>query len=146
MDGFPDDETESRKLMRKVKLWSAAYKLSIRKFSAKSSNPLKWMIKTLSTIPFRIIGSHFFITKLEAIGMANNYDECTSVGCVTSGDKISESIERRLLEESVLVEFEGELHPATSDWHSYLTNKYGDYMKPPPVDQRQEHYYSVFWK
>lgn len=146
MDGFPDDPMESRKLMRQVKFWSAAYRLSIRKFSAKSSNPLKWVVKTLVTIPFRIIGSYYFITKLDTVGMANSYDESNTVGCVTSCRDLTESIERRCLDESVLVEFEGEMYPAPSDWKNYLTSLYGDYMKPPPEDQRQQHHYTVFWK
>jgi len=146
MDGLPDDEGETRKLFAQTKRWSAAYKLSIREFSAKSSNPIKWVLKTLISIPFRIVGSHFFITKLEATGMTNSYDECSSVACVTSSDSLSESIERRFLEECILVEFEGEMYPAPSECDTYLTNIYGDYMKPPPKDQRQKHYYTVYWK
>jgi lipopolysaccharide cholinephosphotransferase len=146
MDGIPDDETDSKKVFAQLKRWIGAYRLSIRKFTAKSSNPFKWVAKTLMSVPFRIIGSHFFITKLEALGMVNSYDESASVACITSEADFSRRIERRLLEESILVEFEGEMYPAPSECDRYLTQLYGDYMKPPPENQRQQHYYTVFWK
>lgn len=146
MDGLPEDEQEAKKLYAKTNRWAKAYKLAIRKFTAKSGHPIKGILKSLISIPFRIIGSHFFITRLEAFGMANDYDKSTFVSCVTSDDRLSKRIRRTLLEDSELVEFEGEQHPAPSDWNKHLTDLYGDYMTPPPEDQKQEHFYTVFWK
>ncbi len=146
LDGLPEDEQETRALYAQTNRWATAYKLAIREFTAKSSNPFKGLIKSLISIPFRIIGSHYFISKLEALGMTHPYNESTYVGCITSDKEFSRRIQRRLLDESVLVEFEGDMHPAPSDWDSHLTHLYGDYMCPPPEDQKQEHYYKVYWK
>lgn len=146
MDGVPENETERERLFRRVKWWSDAYRLSIRKFSAKSSNPLIWVVKTLLSIPFRMIGSHFFLSRLEAITMANVYDESHYVACVSSDSKSSRIEERSALEEPVLVEFEGGRYPVPSNWDTYLTRLFGDYMTPPPEENKQRHFYTVFWK
>ena len=146
MDGLPENDVETERLYKRIAWWTMAYKLSIRKFSAKSSNPLKWLLITLFSVPFRIIGCHYFILKLESLGMTNPYDKCSKVATVSSDKDIARIMKRKHLEESVLVEFEGGQYPAPSEWDTYLTNFYGDYMKPPPGDQRQQHYYTVFWK
>lgn len=44
------------------------------------------------------------------------------------------------------VEFEGSLFLAPRDFDAYLTALYGDYMTPPPADQREAHFCSAFWK
>ena len=146
MDGLPEDEDDHKALYKRTSSWTEAYLLSIRKFSAKSSNPLKWLIKTLCSIPCRLIGSHFFISKLEEIAMERRYDESTKVACVSSDRDIERWVNREHLEQSVLLEFEGGHYPAPSDYDGFLTRLYGDYMTVPPEDQRQQHYYSVFWK
>ncbi|MCB1120560.1 MAG: LicD family protein [Verrucomicrobiae bacterium] len=146
MDGFPDDETEARSVIKRAGRWSVAYRLAIRKFSARSSNWFKWVLMTLITVPFRIIGPYFFISRLEAVGMANKYDACTLVGCVTSRDTLEQSFERKSLDEHVLLEFEGERYPAPASWDNYLSKKYGDYMTLPPESERGHHFYTVFWK
>lgn len=37
------------------------------------------------------------------------------------------------------IEFEGHLFPAARDYDEYLTFKFGNYMVPPPIEQRQGH-------
>lgn len=41
------------------------------------------------------------------------------------------------MRKTILVEFEGEMFPAVSHYHEWLTTAYGDYMTPPPEDQRE---------
>ena len=146
MDGLPEKEEEIKAWYKKTTRLGTAYKLAIRKFSAPSSNPIKGIIKTLFSIPFRLLGSYFFISRLEALGMTHAYDSSTWVACVTSDKEIARRQPRQHLEDSVLVEFEGDMYPAPSEWDKHLTNLYGDYMNPPPENKRQEHYYTVFWK
>jgi len=40
--------------------------------------------------------------------------------------------------------FEGQLFPAIKDYHAFLTNHYGDYMKIPPPEKRHTHPVSSF--
>jgi len=41
------------------------------------------------------------------------------------------------MSDTILVEFEGEKFPAVSHYHDWLTVAYGDYMTPPPVEERE---------
>lgn len=43
-------------------------------------------------------------------------------------------------EESVELEFEGHRFPAPAGWDALLKNMYGDYMTPPPPEERQGHF------
>lgn len=146
MDGIPEDAEEHKALYRRTNRWTEAYLLSIRKLSAKSSNPLKWIIKALCSLPCRLIGSNFFINKLEKIAMEQSYDESEKVACVSSDRDIERWIRRKHLDENVMLEFEGSSYPAPSDYEAFLTRMYGDFMKLPPEDERQQHFYTVQWK
>ncbi|GAB5558785.1 MAG: phosphorylcholine transferase LicD [Synoicihabitans sp.] len=146
LDGIPEDDAVAAKLIKRVRRWSFFCRLAIRKFSVNNPNPFKRVIMTVLSVPFRIIGPLFFISKLEELGMRNKYDECTRVACTTSREILAQGIERRHLEENILVDFEGGKYPAPSSWEDYLSAHYGDYMTPPPENQRQPHLHTVFWK
>ena len=55
---------------------------------------------------------------------------------------------REIFEETIEVEFEGELFKAPKGYHEYLTNLYGDYMTPvpPPENQESYHNFKAYWK
>jgi len=146
LDGLPLGEKESNKVFKKMKNWDYAYKLSIRKITAKSSNSFKWVVKTLLSIPFRLLGSYFVIKRYESLAMANGYDNGEEVACLVSGEGSSERIRRDHIEGTAELEFEGNHYPVPSRWDIYLENIYGDYMKLPPEDERKPHSNTVFWR
>lgn len=43
-------------------------------------------------------------------------------------------------DQSVELEFEGHFFPAPAGWEGLLKNMYGDYMTPPPREERQGHF------
>lgn len=45
----------------------------------------------------------------------------------------------------VYVDFEGGKYTTVSEWHSFLEQRYGDYMKLPPVDQQVTHEMDAYW-
>ena len=47
-----------------------------------------------------------------------------------------ELIKKNWIENTSLVEFEGKTYTTVGDTDAYLTHLYGDYMTPPPVEQR----------
>ena len=72
-------------------------------------------------------------------------DHSQSVGELMGTDKRVFSNEWFL--ESVNVEFEGKFFPAPKGYHEVLTTLYGDYMAPPPVEERESlHDFQVFWR
>ena len=48
--------------------------------------------------------------------------------------------------EATELEFEGKMFLAPRDWDQYLTSVYGQYMELPPVDQRETHFCTAYWK
>lgn len=46
--------------------------------------------------------------------------------------------------DTVMVDFEDRQVPAPIGYHEYLTKHYGDYMTPPPEDQRKPHHGFLF--
>lgn len=59
--------------------------------------------------------------------------------CVTTSS-IGGVMERKWFDASVPVEFEGKKYPAPVGWDECLTVCFGDYMTPPPVNQRICHH------
>lgn len=51
-----------------------------------------------------------------------------------------ETYQASWFEESVQMEFEGHLFPVPAGWEALLRNMYGDYMTPPPENERQGHF------
>jgi lipopolysaccharide cholinephosphotransferase len=47
-----------------------------------------------------------------------------------------ETINKKWIENLTSIEFEGHLFPCPNDYHNYLINMYGDYMKLPPESDR----------
>lgn len=52
----------------------------------------------------------------------------------------AETYEAKWFEETARLEFEGAEYPAPGQWNTLLTNMYGDYMTPPPGEERQGHF------
>lgn len=77
----------------------------------------------------------------------NNADICPSndTAQVVWGPARRERLPFSILQ-ATEVEFEGSLFLAPRDFDAYLTALYGDYMTPPPADQREAHFCSAFWK
>lgn len=51
-----------------------------------------------------------------------------------------ETYDAAWFEKTIELPFEGHSFPAPVGWHELLTNMYGDYMTPPPKEERQAHF------
>ena len=58
-----------------------------------------------------------------------------------------EAMKKADMEPAILVDFEGEKFYTMANYDEYLTNLYGDYMTPPPENERvSRHIIDVYWK
>ena len=55
-------------------------------------------------------------------------------------------VDKRAFEETIEVEFEGDYFSCPKGYDEYLTIRYGDYMKLPPLEDRKMHTYPTFIK
>lgn len=65
-----------------------------------------------------------------------NGNECDYYVDSSTFEELRRYIPKSVVENTVLLEFEGEYFPCFKDWHTYLERTYGDYMSLPPEEKR----------
>lgn len=88
------------------------------------------------------------IAKVDKLCREIPYDTAEKVTCIAPGDKYYYIFDKSIVEDTVWGEFEGVQCRIPRDYEAFLTNKYGDYMTPPPLNKRKDfhtfNYY--YWK
>ncbi|MGO5130139.1 LicD family protein [Mitsuokella jalaludinii] len=144
IDGLPESIEEVKKIYRWCRIYRKLFALcAIRLGEGKTffRKYIKYLIKPI----VNLYGQRKASYELEKIALKYSYDNSKFVGAVTWG--LYGAAERMLkseFEKEVLVEFEGNCFPTFSCWDSYLRNLYGDYMKLPPLKDRQTHDMEVY--
>lgn len=95
-----------------------------------------------------------FVKNFDLYRQCAKIDAVAASAPITPGGEVAQiiggfgSYERMPSEylEQTEIEFEGQQFFATSMWDHYLRAAYGDYMTPPPEDQRIPHATAAFWK
>lgn len=144
-DNAPEDDREVKKMFdRRDKLrhrFGILYSGSIHRGS-----PLKRILKRARYIVFKLLyGREHLIT--EQVENSKKYATATTarVGDFTSVSRMV--CDKRVFEDLTLVEFEGKQFKAPIGYDEWLTAFYGDYMTPPPVEERKSHHaYKAFFK
>ena len=63
------------------------------------------------------------------------------------GNGRNERIEKSLLQETTLLEFEGHNFPAPKNYDLWLKDIYGDYMSLPPQNKQASlHKFTAYWR
>jgi len=146
-DGLGDCRKEALKLVKKSDRLSSlcfqASRLHLEKGITKSL--WKKLIKFPVFVLCKLIGKDFFMDKLRRMEGAISYDSSKYVGNVVWASEGDVSVyDRQLFEDSVMVEFEGELFRAPVGYDHYLRQIYGNYMELPPEKEREpRHNYYV---
>lgn len=143
-DGWPEEEAEARKVMKKAAKLRFMNKMAKARIGGGTT-----LLRTIGKIPFALIakaqGAYRINQKLDTYAKRYDYDSSKYVGAITYG--IYGMGERCLREEVVdfaEVEFEGRQFQAPGCWDSYLTGIYGDYMTLPPEEKRVSHELKVW--
>ncbi|EFE14041.1 LicD family protein [Clostridium sp. M62/1] len=93
-------------------------------------------------------GVRFWFKRLEALKEKHKYSECDYVGPTTwQSDYKRDVMKKEWVDETVLIEFEGEQFRAPKEYKKILKHKYGNYMEMPPVEKRvATHDYKAYRK
>lgn len=114
--------------IRKI-LWSEVGRIADRNFFMR-----KWYL-LLSRIPGKIIFEHY-----QSLVQASNLERTNMVRILLFPTPNKEyGYYRRWYEESTNVEFEKNIFRGIKNYKEYLSFKFGDFMKLPPVEQRKVH-------
>lgn len=139
VDGMPDSDLETAALYKDMFRFRKLVQLKyVRPFRAKSFT--KAITKPFLFLFANIINTDRYNEKLVSEATAHAFETSANVGIVTEGlYGVKEAIPREAYLKSIEVEFEGHTFKATSYWHEYLTNLFGEYMILPPEDKRKTH-------
>lgn len=148
IDGLPENAAERTEFFKKAALYRKKWSLSARSVHQKSRNLGVYILKTIVSIPYRIIGYRYFAEKYERMASSYKYNESKYAGVVVYGEgEKKETFCREMFENRTDIEFHGEEFCAPADWNGYLTQIYGDYMQLPPVNERKpKHGSDIFIK
>ncbi len=146
-DGVPDTKRKIKKHVSKMKfLWGLVVCGTIKDISLRK--PTKKLAIWLGRAFFKVIPIKHYITG-RVIENAKKYQYDTSeyAGHLVWGYGEREIVRRSWISEYTKVEFEGYSLNAPKHYDEYLTQIYGDYMTPPPMEKRQyNHGLKAYWK
>lgn len=124
-----------------------------RFFVARKEYSSKKSIKqTIIKFPLYLIakatGVRFWFKRLEVLKDTYKYEECDYVGPTTwQSDYKRDVMQKKWVDETTFVEFEGEKFRAPKYYKEVLEHKYGNYMQMPPVEKRvATHDYKAYRK
>ena len=84
--------------------------------------------------------------KINTIAMAHSAEKSSLVFELTAGQKCKKTIPISVFEDYTNIKFENRVYMSVSDFDTYLTQTFGDYMTPPPVTERKNHMFQPYWR
>jgi len=153
IDNLPAEKLQIEKYYAQIAKYGKLLQCATYKFGA-GRDVFSTIKKNLGILFFRILEC-FRLASTEKIladytSLTRKYDGCVSPYCgVTSIDHYG-AREANLItdyEPVEMKEFEGNMLPVPANYHTYLSQLYGDYMKFPPKDQQHTHHTSTcLWR
>ena len=137
LDGQPQ-KIKQKRFLRQNKRISFVYKLlSLSLLLDRKSSLKKRMVLPM----LDMVGTKRLIKWHNKIATKYDYDKCEMVGIVNGLDGLCSRHEKsKVFYDRVKVSFEGYEFWAPAGYHQYLTDKYGDYMTPPPKEKQVTHH------
>lgn len=138
IDGLGDSYDSAVKLLKQEKILINLYAVSLLKSFKRNPNR-PWYhepIRLACYLITRLTTPGMLIQRIEKKCRLNDYDKSAYCGVVCENINNNEIITSDVFRESIDITFEQYTFEAPIDYHSYLTAVYGDYMTPPPVEER----------
>lgn len=137
-DGVPENTKKRRQLYRKELTIRKILNLNFAKIGD-GKTLSRELLKPL-LIPFsKLYGIKRANRRIDQLCRTYDYKSSNLVGDIVWGDYDKEIMTKKDFENYVYVEFEGHQFKTMSCWDNYLKGLYGDYMKLPPVGERENH-------
>ena len=148
LDGVPDDGFKRQVWIRKCVFLQKLFKMSQYSYFGNSPN-----LKVERTLPKRILRSVFMTLHMEKLLSPqttwemldralkeNHYVTCNTIVNFCGFWKLKEMFPKSVYGSGTLYPFEGLMLNGPDNYDFVLTQMYGDYMTPPPVEQRNHHH------
>ncbi len=144
MDGVPDNEEESKKILEKEQRRKYWLTLSHVKIGTG-----KTRARAIGKIPLVFVaklgGPMFWTKQMDTYAQRYRFEDSDYAAMVAFSSGAGERMKKEEFISQVEVEFHGSMFHAPSCWDSYLRNIYGDdYMALPPESERRSHETTVY--
>ncbi len=139
-DGLGDDLAEANRIMKKTKrLCSLCFLTGRKKFGRDNTKgTLKMMVKYPAYLYARLRGTGYFIKKINKLSTANDVETSKYVSC-PAWHSVMTIFDRNVFE-TMDAKFEDFTVKVPVHYDDFLKGVYGDYMTPPPEDDRKTHH------
>jgi lipopolysaccharide cholinephosphotransferase len=148
IDGFPDNPSQSNKFIAKIRFVNHLFAMKLtRTNNINNTSLLKKLIISVLQLVLKPYSARKFSLFVINQCRTNNYPASNYVGNIVWGYYNKEKTRKEVFDKSIPALFEGREYPLMIGYDEYLTNLYGDYMKPPPVEQQIAHHNlnDVYW-
>jgi len=154
VDIFPVDGIGNSKLLSKLRFMTFQFlhglKITSNWTRFRRAKLRKWYYEPFRFVCYvssRIIGRRKIDRLLDQFVRKRKYEDSKYAGRLVGDYGSKEMMPRSLFESKIKVEFEGESFDAISDYDTFLTRLYGDYMTPPPVEKQVTHHeFVAYWR
>ena len=149
LEGLGNSEKEALRIFRKTSfdrevLNATAWK---RFFRSKTHSILLEPVRLFFFIVSRFANPKKLLERIDRENKRHSFEMAEYAGCVCGSYREREIMPAKTFREYSKLEFEGQLLFGISDYASYLTKHYGDYMQLPPEEKRQTHHtYKAYLK
>lgn len=146
IDGLPKEKEKTEKLYQKVKYVRNLYMLKTYKYGylLKTNNIIKGIVKGIVKTFLVLLPYSILSKRLDDLSKTYSYEEEEYVGGVLWGYGPKEKMPKKdvLWKEFDFCDLKV---MGLKNYHQYLTNLYGDYMKLPPEEKRKTHEF-IAWR
>lgn len=144
-DCVPQNELQRKKFYEKAEKLRFQWSLSCRKFTARSKNCFIGFFKSLFSIPFKVIGYHYFANRY--LKYSSSWKDEGLYGIVVYSEGFEKEFCYTIKDLSeVKVRFEDMDVSIPAAYENALKKCYGDYMILPPVEERKRHRFNAYVK
>ena len=139
IDNLPDDAQQRKHLFKKMKAlrWILDMKDTVcvpgRAF-------YKNLLLHVLHVIFFPIPARWLLMQMEKNARAYEHTDGTLCAEVVYGCGEKEVVDRTVFSQAVELEFEGTHYQAPCGWDEWLRNRYGNYMKMPPLNAQKTHH------
>ena len=144
IDIFPIDGIPNEKLYKENDRAQKLYAV-VTADPSKGTSPMRKIAKRILKPVYSRKDIYDIAKRLDDAAAANPIVEGEPLGEVIWGYGVQEIMPYEFLD-AIEVEFEGGRFKAPRIYDTYLTSLFGDYMTPPPENERVSHGFFAYWK
>ena len=88
-----------------------------------------------------------YASLINELAKSKNMEDCPWYYLMIFGTYSKEPTPKKVFDKYMDIPFEDRIYRSVSDFDTYLTNTYGDYMIPPPLEKQVPHHtFKAYWK